>query len=282
MKRFVYATDFSKNSRYVAGFIKAISKKEDVEVLLLHVFPDITDRYGPIISQFSGLIEAWEKAKKSAEENLIEWENRLWSWGIKVSSKLAIGNPVLETINEAELFKADFIAVGTSGISGTKGFSIGSFAKSLLHSSPIPVITLDFHQTKVKKILVALDLSSATQKIINFLPKIANWGKITLYHALLVDFDLDPKEKEIYKEQVLKEMPDFNGAKKVVKVSFSPNLDYAGAIVDYAKRNDYDLIVIGSHGRTGIRKVVLGSVAERVISRSLIPVLTINIMHAKV
>ena len=282
MKRFVYATDFSENSRYVASFVNAVSKKEEVEVLLLHAFPDITDRYGPIISQFSGLIEAWEKAKKSAEENLIEWENRLWSWGIKVSSKLAIGNPVLETINEAELFKADFIAVGTSGISGTKGFSIGSFAKSLLHSSPIPVITLDFHQTKVKKILVALDLSSATQKIINFLPKIANWGKITLYHALLVDFDLDPKEKEIYKEQVLKEMPDFNGAKKVVKVSFSPNLDYAGAIVDYAKRNDYDLIVIGSHGRTGIRKVVLGSVAERVISRSLIPVLTINIMHAKV
>ena len=105
----------------------------------------------------------------------------------------------------------------------------------------------------MKKILVALDL---------FLPKIANWGKI--------HFHLDPKEKEIYKEQVLKEMPDFNGAKKVVKVSFSPNLDYAGAVV------------IGSHGRTGIRKVVLGSVAERVISRSLIPVLTINIMHAKV
>ena len=114
----------------------------------------------------------------------------------------------------------------------------------------------------MKKILVALDL---------FLPKIANWGKI--------HFQLDPKEKEIYKEQVLKEMPDFNEAKKVVKVSFSPNLDYAGAIVDYAKRNDYDLIVIGSHGRTGIRKVVLGSVAERVISRSLIPVLTINIAH---
>ena len=70
--------------------------------------------------------------------------------------------------------------------------------------------------------MVALDLSSATQKIINFLPKIANWGKI--------HFHLDPKEKEIYKEQVLKEMPDFNGAKKVVKVYFSPKLDYAGAI----------------------------------------------------
>ena len=101
MKRFVYATDFSENSRYFASFIKAISKKEDVEVLLLHVFPDITDRYGPIISQFSGIIETWDRARKSAEENLLEWENRLRSWGIKVSSKLAIGDPVQETIKEA-------------------------------------------------------------------------------------------------------------------------------------------------------------------------------------
>lgn len=117
MKRFVYATDFSENSRYVASFINAVSKKEDVEVLLLHVFPDITGMYGPLISQFSGIIEAWDRARKSAEENLLEWENRLRSQGIKVSSKLAIGDPVPETIKEAELFKADFIAVGTGGIS---------------------------------------------------------------------------------------------------------------------------------------------------------------------
>jgi len=282
MKRFVYATDFSEKSRYFASFISALSKKEEVEVLLLHVFPDITDRYGPIISQFSGVIEAWERARKSAEANLIEWENRLWSWGINVSSKLVIGDPVQETIKEAELFKADFIAVGTGGIPGIWDFPIGSFARSLLHSSPIPVITLRFPHGTLEKILVALDLSSATPKIINFLPKIANWGKITLYHALLVDFQLDPKEKEIYKEQVLKEMPDFNEAKKVVKVSFSPKLDYAGAVVDYAERKDYDLIVIGSHGRTGIKKVILGSVAEGVISRSDIPVLTINIAHSRI
>jgi len=97
--------------------------------------------------------------------------------------------------------------------------------------------------------LVALDLSSATQKIINFLPKIANWGKI--------HFHMDPNERAIYEEQVL-------------KVSFSPNLDYAGAIV------------IGSHGRTGIRKVILGSVAEGAISRSLLPVLTINIAYPRI
>jgi Universal stress protein UspA and related nucleotide-binding proteins len=282
MKRFVYATDFSENSRYVESFIKAVSNKEDVEVLLLHVFPDITGIYGPFVSQFAGTIGAWDKARKEAEESLLNWENRLRSQGINVKSKLAIGDPTSETIKEAELFKADFIAVGTRGLSGIRGFLIGSFAKSLLHSSPIPVITLRFPHIKVEKILAALDLSSATQNILNFLPKIANWGQITLYHALVVDFHLDPKEKALYEEQVIKEMPDFDGAEKIVEVSFSPTLDYAGAIVDYAERNHYDLIVVGSHGRTGIRKVVFGSVAEGIISRSHIPVLTINIMRSKV
>ncbi len=282
MKRLVYATDFSENSRYVESFIKAVSQKEDVEVLFLHVFPDIGGMYGPFVSQFAGMINAWERAKENAEQSLAEWEGKLKAKGLKVSSKLAIGDPVNETIKEAEIFKADFICVGTKGLSGVKGFLIGSFAKALLHESPIPVITLRFPHVKLEKILVAVDLSSATQTIINFLPKIANWGKITLYHAIVVDFVIDPKEKEAYINQVMKEMPDFKGAEKVVEVSFSPTLDYAGAIVDYAERNHYDLLVIGSHGRTGIQKVIFGSVAEGVISRSHMPVLTLNIRRLKV
>lgn len=282
MKRLVYATDFSENSRYVESFIRAVSQKEDTEVLLLHVFPDIGGMYGPFVSQFAGMINAWERAKENAEQNLAEWEGKLKAKGLKVSSKLAIGDQVSETIKEAELFKADFICVGTRGLSGVKGFLIGSFAKSLLHESPIPVITLRFPHIKLEKILVAVDLSSATQTIINFLPKIANWGKITIFHAVVVDFVIDPKEKEVYINQIMKEMPDFQSAERVVEVSFSPTLDYAGAIVDYAERNHYDLLVIGSHGRTGVQKVIFGSVAEGVISRSHIPVLTLNLRRLKV
>ncbi|QLG49002.1 universal stress protein [Natrinema halophilum] len=43
-------------------------------------------------------------------------------------------------------------------------------------------------------------------------------------------------------------------------------------IVDYAVENDVDLIVVGSHGRTGFSRVLLGSVAERVARQSPVPV----------
>lgn len=47
-------------------------------------------------------------------------------------------------------------------------------------------------------------------------------------------------------------------------------------IVPIAKRQRADLLVIGTHGRTGIRKVLLGSVAERVLRTASCPVLTVR------
>ncbi|GAA0310936.1 universal stress protein [Halarchaeum salinum] len=43
-------------------------------------------------------------------------------------------------------------------------------------------------------------------------------------------------------------------------------------IVSYAEENDYDHIIMGSHGREGITRVLLGSVAESVVRRSSVPV----------
>ncbi|WP_049987112.1 universal stress protein [Halobellus rufus] len=47
-------------------------------------------------------------------------------------------------------------------------------------------------------------------------------------------------------------------------------------VVDYAEENDCDLIVMGTHGRTGIQRYLLGSVTERTVRRSSVPVLTVR------
>lgn len=53
------------------------------------------------------------------------------------------------------------------------------------------------------------------------------------------------------------------------------------AILKVAKDTGADLLVIGTHGRTGLAHLVLGSVAERLVRMSSIPVLTVSIKHAK-
>ncbi|HMJ14021.1 MAG TPA: universal stress protein [Polyangiaceae bacterium] len=52
--------------------------------------------------------------------------------------------------------------------------------------------------------------------------------------------------------------------------------DAANTILDVAKNGNYDLIAMGTHGRTGLSHVLLGSVAERVLRRSERPVLTVR------
>jgi universal stress protein A len=49
----------------------------------------------------------------------------------------------------------------------------------------------------------------------------------------------------------------------------------APQIVDYARRNSVDLVVLGTHGRTGVSRALLGSVAEAVIRRARCRVLTV-------
>ena len=50
----------------------------------------------------------------------------------------------------------------------------------------------------------------------------------------------------------------------------------ADSILDYISDKDFDLVVMGTHGRTGLKRWMLGSVAERVVGFSPIPVLTIH------
>ncbi|PSP63029.1 stress response protein [Halobacteriales archaeon QH_7_66_37] len=69
-------------------------------------------------------------------------------------------------------------------------------------------------------------------------------------------------------EQLARDVPV-----EVTRIEGSP----AREIVSYAEDNDVDVIVMGTHGRSGVDRLLLGSVAERVVRSSSVPVLTIRV-----
>lgn len=76
---------------------------------------------------------------------------------------------------------------------------------------------------------------------------------------------------------MLKKLEDQTNAKNIsFSIAIIHNPSSSDGIVTFAEKNNSDLIVMGSHGRTGFRKIVLGSVANGVLGRAKCPVLIIK------
>jgi len=84
-------------------------------------------------------------------------------------------------------------------------------------------------------------------------------------------------EAKIYLENVAQPLRDSG---LVVDCVTAEGLSIGEAIVDYAKTNDVDLIAIATHGRSGIKRKVFGSVADFLIRESGLPVLVVKLKSA--
>lgn len=85
-----------------------------------------------------------------------------------------------------------------------------------------------------------------------------------------ITVNLEEDRNRMFKEKYLNFIKDKTKVKIVVETG-----DEDEKILEFAQKEKIDIIVIGTHGRTGIEHVFLGSVAEKVIRRSPIPVFVI-------
>ena len=79
-------------------------------------------------------------------------------------------------------------------------------------------------------------------------------------------------DAEQYLAQLVQRL-DFKGAQLETKVLIGKAAD---TLADYADKNDFDLIVIATHGRSGISRWVWGRVAERILRSACVPVLMVR------
>jgi nucleotide-binding universal stress UspA family protein len=86
------------------------------------------------------------------------------------------------------------------------------------------------------------------------------------------------QEKRLYREEMAEELNRLGGAPDA-RVQVERRLeegDPATQILHVAQEIGCDLIVLGSHGRTGLDRLLMGSVAEQVLRRASFPVLTVK------
>jgi nucleotide-binding universal stress UspA family protein len=121
----------------------------------------------------------------------------------------------------------------------------------------------------------ALDLAARLDAHVEFLSVVdtRNLGLTTPS-----DVDVDALEAE-YRETSEAAVAAAGAAAEAAGVPATTTIEIGlphSTIVEYAADPDVDLVVIGTHGRTGLQHVLLGSVAERVVRLADVPVLTVH------
>ena len=142
----------------------------------------------------------------------------------------------------------------------------------------------------IRKIMVPVDFSSTSNKAFIFAREMVDcWeGQIHLVHILDTDFlsgavhiTIEPLDESVAKwrkrvEEKLKSVyHNEDGSRLTGEIHIREGKPHE-EILKLAKELDVDMIVIGSHGRTGLERAIFGSVAERVTRLADVPVLVIK------
>ena len=148
--------------------------------------------------------------------------------------------------------------------------------------------TGDSQKTLFSKILVAIDGSDASMDAAEYaisLSKEYNNAELYALHVIRADVDLfGPHETSEFMTTMRNEGEKYlnkvrlkaNEKNIQIKTEIISSTNIAGGIVDYAEENKIDLIVIGTRGRTGFKKLLLGSVASHVVTYAHCPVLVVK------
>lgn len=142
-------------------------------------------------------------------------------------------------------------------------------------------------KTIFSKILVAIDSSDASLDAADYATTISKKYNAELYalHVIHADVDLyGPHETSEFTRNMRNEGEKYLNKVKVkanekdihIKTEIISSKDISGGILDYAEENNIDLIVIGTRGRSGFKKLLLGSVASHVVTYAHCPVLVVK------
>jgi len=220
--------------------------------------------------------EIIEKLKKERTAKLEILENKLQQMNIQYKLLLPIeAQPHQAIISVAEEEKADAIIVGTQGKTGLKKVLLGSVAARTIGYTPCPIMVVPTNaKVGFKNLLIATDGSENSNLALEEALRAAEACQAQLTIVCVVKSNRPPEYKE-RAHRIVEEAKQKATAKnietEVAVLEGEPWLQ----IVELAKQKDIDVIIMGRYGRTGLKKILIGSVTERVASCAPCAVLVI-------
>ena len=221
-----------------------------------------------------------------AREYLHGVQERLERAGVRVQSEVRVGSTVGVILDVAEDWKATMIAIATHGITGLKRVLLGSVAEVVLRKSPVPVLAVrpfwsaeeapdpEAERRPIRNLLVPIDGSDLSDLV---LPAAQEFASLFGSRVVLLRV-LEPKKKDDPEEarSHLHAMARAFERKGVETLQVLEKGDPADEILKTARFHDVDLLAMTTHGRSGLSRLVTGSVTEQVLRRAPIPMLVVR------
>lgn len=290
--RVLFPTDFSEGSKRAFPQAAYLADWHDAELHILNVTGRHEHSYTDDKENFPLEIETlndWlRRPSKSVSGS--NWPD-LDPLPI-VQTQIESAAPAEEIVGYAEEKEIDLIVMGTHGRRGIDRMIFGSVTEEVVRTAPCPAFTVRADADvapgqAVRRILAPIDFSDASDAAIHHAREIAlTYGaEIHLLHVV---------EQPLYPSTYGMDTVSFPTQEVVERVETQlantarDEIGYehirveatvghpATSIVDYVEENDVDLVVIATHGRTGLDRMLIGSVAEHVLRRSPSPVFVVK------
>jgi nucleotide-binding universal stress UspA family protein len=207
---------------------------------------------------------------------------------IDVEYHLMEGDAAEETLRAAGQLRPDLIAVGTHGRTGLSWLLAGSVATSVLRRSPCPVLALHCPERAhafegIRVVLHPTDFSHGCEGSLRIARSLARdlGARLVLLHVVPFGFYANemtvPVDPGVYREALDEERQLIDGPDLKYPVeSRLARGDAGDEILRAAAELGCGLIVMGTHGRSGLSRLLMGSVTEYVVPRAECPVLAVR------
>ena len=277
--------DFGTASERAVDLGLAIAAKYQSKVDILHAF------YIPPLAYGSGTMPLsyvpYDDLRRGAQSALDAAYGKIKERYPSAEALLVDGEPRQRIVETAAERGVDLIVMGTHGRRGLSHAFWGSVAERIVRTSPVPVLTTGDAEVSgaFRHVLVATDFGEPAERAIATGSELATKfdAKLTLVHAYVIptttydERSYWPAAKIVNEaETALRRAVEKTKERAPAAESVLVRGDPREGILAVARERGADLIVMGTHGRRGLSRVFLGSIAERVVRTSPIPVLTVG------
>lgn len=271
LRHILVPLDASPGAESILDRLMPLLARPGTDAVLLHIsVPPLAASLDPRVA---------DDARAEAQGYVKTVAKRLSAKGVRCRGVVRPGAPAA-AILEAAAGKANgMIAMATHARRGLARVAFGSVGESVLRESPVPVLLLRVsgegkpEPLQIRRILVPIDGSSLALEVAPHVAELVSAfrARVTLVHVL------PPKpamgETVAHAERVVEEAKSLFAEEGVDCDGLIRTGDAAEEIVDAAELKRADVVACTSHGRSGIARAVLGSVAERVLRTCPVPLL---------